>query len=85
MIIPFTQFPEDEIEDFKTICKETGYNPNDFLIKANSGTHIPNVWSEKLEIQIFHTPSTKAISLNGGHVSSWTLDFEKTVKSGFFN
>ena len=84
MIIPFTQFPEDEIEDFRNVCKNEGYNPLDFLIKADSGPHTENGWSENLEIQIFHIPSSKTVSLRGGHSSNWTLDFENIARSGFF-
>lgn len=82
----FQTINHSELQDFKKSCKDRGINPGDFNLQEHDVTQTPTGNG------LFHPNGKLTISKNGksktyetGNDTHWPADFDKDLRSGFFN
>ena len=72
----------DELKNFRNICSDEGYNPNEFNFNEHS-VQLPNeVGSVYGEVTISRKGKSKTYKTGIG--SSWHADFENDLRNNFF-
>ena len=80
-----SQFPQDEQDDFLSICKKYGRFVEEFQVidedqypAGGGGVAI------KRQVTVALRGKTAISIYDAGHAGSWTVDFENDLKAGTF-
>lgn len=74
---------DDELENFKIICSDEGYDPAEFESNEHS-IQIPDAFGSILG-KVTITRKCKSKTYKIGNESNWHADFEKDLKNNFFD
>jgi hypothetical protein len=82
----FSQFPQDEQDDFAAVCKKYARSVDEFeVLDEDQYPSGGNVGPITRQVTVALRGGAAVGLYNGGHGSNWVVDFENDLNAGEFN